>query len=687
MLKKVLSLLCLLCLVGAFSFAQEYGSVKGTVTDADGVFLPGVTVTLSGSKIMTMTAVSSERGNFRFISLPVANDYTLRLELPGFETLIREKLDVSYGRDTILSLTLKQAAVEEEVTVVGESPVIDTKRTQVGVNITEEMLMDLPTSRNPWVMMSLVPGMLIDREDVGGNEAGQQSSYYGHGGRDGDTTWSIDGANITDYSALGAAPAYVNIASYEEMQVNYGNNDVKSQTGGVQLNMISKRGGNAYSGTFYLDVEQSQWQANNLTAEMEAIGYTPAGINRVYLYGANFGGPLMKDRLWFYGSWAVQDIDALTLAGTSDKTWLASGYGKINAQLTPTTRVEAFVEYDNKMKWGRTNWGSTVQGPETLWNQDGPGYIWKGEAEETVGNLYLDLKGIYMNGGFALHPVQGERTADGSGNLMIWNRVTNYRSGNIDDYGCDRDSFNLNLSGNYFAEGILGGDHEIKFGVDYLTAKTTTYDYYEGNIRLVYYGPLAALPNGEEWVAWCLADYEINVWMRKYGAYVQDTMTFGKLAVNVGLRYDYEESKVKNAAIPAAPWLPAYLPALNVAEIDPGVACSRLSPRLSLIYDVTGDGKNVVKVSAARYGSQLGFDLAYFINSLGWREIDLYWQDGYQNGVDTGVYDGRPTQNELYGYDFSTDTLILVVSIFLTQQTLRLLTKLIPILMPLFSMS
>ncbi len=627
------------------------GNIKGTVSDEDGTPLPGVTVTLSGSKVLAQTVVTSERGNFRFMGLSVARDYALRLELPGFNTLIREKLEISFGRDTSLSLTLSQATLEEEITVIGESPVIDTKRTQVGVNITSEMIMSLPTSRNPWVIMSLVPGMLIDREDVGGNEAGQQSSYYGHGGRDGDTTWNIDGASITDMSALGAAPAYVNIASYEELQITYGNNDVRSQTGGVQLNLVSKRGGNVYSGTFYMDVEKDTWQAENLTSELEDVGYTSPGINKVYLYGANFGGPLVKDRLWFYGSWAIQDIDARTLAGGSDKTWLASGYAKINAQLTPTTRVEGFLEYDNKNKWGRSAWGYTVQGPETLWNQKGPGYIWKGEAEQTAGNLYLNLKAIYMNGGFNLEPVQGKHTADGSGNYMVISYYPSFFvSGNIDDYGADRDSFNLNLTGNYFAEGVLGGDHEIKFGVDYLTAKTTTFDYYEGNVNLVYYGPNANMPNGEEWVAWALSDYEINVWMRKFGVYAQDTMTFGKLAINVGLRYDYEQSKVKDAAIPASPWLPTYLPALSVAEIDPGITSSRISPRMSLIYDVTGDGKNVIKVSAARYGSQQGFDLAYFINPLGWREIDLYWQDANT--------DGRVTADELWGYDWDTDTLM-----------------------------
>jgi hypothetical protein len=95
------------------------------------------------------------------------------------------------------------------------------------------------------------------------------------------------------------------------------------------------------------------------------------------------------------------------------------------------------------------------------------------------------------------------------------------------------------------------------------------------------------------------------------------------------------------------------MPALSADEIDPGITWSRISPRMSLIYDVTGDGKNVIKLSAARYGSQGGFDNAYFINPLGWREIDLYWQDGYVGGVQ-GVADGRVTQNELYGWDGAT---------------------------------
>ncbi|MDH7513392.1 MAG: carboxypeptidase regulatory-like domain-containing protein [Clostridiales bacterium] len=650
-MKKILSLAVALLLLGVFVSAQEFGAIRGTVRDSEGNPLPGVSVTLTGSKIAAMSAISSERGNFRFMNLPVANDYTLKLELSGFKPLTRQQLSVSFGRDITLDLTMEQAVLEEEVTVVGQTPVIDTKRTQVGVNVTEEMIMSLPTARNPWVIMSLIPGMLVDREDVGGNEGGQQSAYYGHGGGRGDQTWNVDGANITDNSALGAAPAYLNIASYEELQVNYGNNDVKSQTGGVQVNLVSKRGGNAFSGTFYLDAEDKRWQADNVKKELKDIGYTAAGVDRVYLYGANFGGPILRDKAWFYLAWGIQDINARTLAGTTDKTWLASGYAKMNFQLTPSTRLEGFVEYDNKEKWGRTAWDATQQGPETVWNQTGPGYIWKGEIDHTMGNIYLNLKGVFINGGFNLQPVQGKRTADGSGKYMIrYYYPEFYVSGNIDDYGTDRDQINVNFSGNLFLENVLGGDHEWKFGVDYVTAVVTTFDLYEGNLSLAYWGPDPSLPTGEWWEAWLLRDYKINYGFNRYSFFLQDTATFGRLTFNLGLRYDMESSVVSEYEIPASPWLPKYMPALKVSEIDPGVKWKTLSPRLSLVWDIFGTGKDIIKFSVARYGSQSGFGLADFINPVGWTEIDVIWQDLN--------HDGRVTSNELFGYDWDTGALM-----------------------------
>lgn len=647
-MKKAWLIAAVLLLACAFVSAQEFGSIKGKVVDQEGVPLPGVSVTLTGSKITTMSTVSSEGGNFRFLSLPVADDYILKCELSGFKTVTRQNLNVSYGRDVVLTITMEQTTLEEEITVVGQTPVIDTKKTQVGVNVTEEMIMALPTARNPWVIMSLVPGMLISKEDVGGNEAGQQSAYTGHGSIGADQTWNIDGANITDNSALGAAPGYFNLASYEELQINYGNNDVKAQTGGVQLNFVSKRGGNNFSGTFYLDVEREDWQSSNATDELIALyeTYNP-GIQRVYLYGANFGGPIVRDYAWFYGSWGVQDIHARNIDGSLDETWLVSAYGKVNFQLTPNTRAEAFLEYDNKLKWGRIPWfasASEMDVTQSSWNQDGPGYIYKGELEQMFGDLYINAKVIYLDMSFFLHPQ--ESAAGKPLTLHYYPRF--FAEGAADDYGTTRTNLNVNATGNYFAEDVLGGDHEIKFGVDYLISTVTSYDYYEGNVYLYYYGPDPTMPVGEYWEIDVKRDLNLNQWLRRYSVFIQDTMTFGRLTLNLGLRYDNEISKVKDQKTPASPFLSNLLPALEITEIDPGASWTVLSPRFSLIYDISGDGKNVFKLNLARYGSQEGFGMAGFLNPMYWGGIGVIWQDF--NG------DGSVQNNELLGWDLQPAT-------------------------------
>jgi len=640
-LKKLLSIAAALLLIGVFASAQDFGSIVGKVIDSEGTPLPGVNVTLTGSKIAMRSSVTSEAGNFRFINLPVSDDYVLKIELGGFKTVTREQLGVSYGRDVTLNITMEQTAIEEAITVVGQTPTIDTKRTQVGVNVTEEMIMSLPTARNPWVIMSLVPGMLISKEDVGGNEAGQQSSYTGHGSIGADQTWNIDGANITDNSALGAAPAYLNLASYEELQINYGNNDVKSQTGGVQLNFVTRRGGNNYSGSFYLDASDEDWQSYNGTPELLDLypTYNP-GITKVYLYGVNFGGPIVRDKAWFYGSYGIQDINARNIDATTDSTWLVSGYAKFNFQITNSTRGEFFLEYDNKLKWGRNDWfelGSAA--PDLRWNQDGPGWIYKGEIEQMFGDLYINAKAIVLDMSFYLHPYD---TSLGKP-LTISYYPTYFVSGGLDDYGTSRSNFNVNVSGNYFAEEILGGDHEIKFGVDYIVSTVTSYDYYQGNIYLYYYGEDDFFPTGEYWEGDVRRDVNLQYWMQRFSIFVQDTVTFGKLSVNLGLRYDNETSKVKDQMVPASPLLPNLLPGLSIEELDPGQSWSVISPRLSLIYDLTGDGKNVLKLNLARYGSQEGFGMANFLNPMGWSGIGVYWQDMNSDGI--------VTNDELYGED------------------------------------
>jgi hypothetical protein len=185
--------------------------------------------------------------------------------------------------------------------------------------------------------------------------------------------------------------------------------------------------------------------------------------------------------------------------------------------------------------------------------------------------------------------------------------------------------------------------------VDYVSATTSSYTSFEGDVWLAYFGPDEGLPAGEWWEAWLVRDYIVNYYFNRFSAFLQDTITFGRLTMNLGVRYDREKSTVKDVSIPAHMMFPQYMPAISVDEFDPGVAWNVISPRVSLTYDLFGNGKDVIKLAIARYGSQSGNNIADFINPLGWTEIDLLWQD--LNG------DGRVTSDELFGYDWATGEL------------------------------
>jgi hypothetical protein len=629
-MRKLLVVLLALAMLPVLSFAQvRGGDIYGSVVLADGSKVPGVLLTLTGERTGTLTTISSEKGNFRFLAL-TPGMFELKCELEGFKTVIRKDIDISLGKSVSLNILMETTTLKEEVTVSGRVGVIDTRRTNVGVNVSKEFVDSVPTARNPWTVLSALPGVMVDRVDVGGADSGQQSNFMAGGGDQDDTTWTVDGANITDPSAIGAAPSYLNINAYQELQVTLGANDITAQTGGIQLNFVTKRAGNRTSGDFHLYVEDSAWEMKQTpTAYMESRGLVVPGVDRLYQYGINLGGPIIKDKVWWFGSWAIQDIHKRTEIDVEDATWLVSGYGKLNFQVGNTSG-DFHLSYDAKQKWGRTNLSPSQQDQGSLWDQDGPGYLFYGGLSHVFGELMLNLKAVYTDGGFHLMPRGAQlNTANGhsEGNefkiIDGWSRI----EGSIWDYQTNRNSIDVALDGNYFLEGALGGDHEIRFGVDYFTADTTTLSL-TPNQRISYvyrYDPtlnyLSINP-----------DYVFDVGFKRISAYIQDTITWGKLTGSFGLRYDKEEGNVNPFVQPYFTW---YEPGsvhhgqrmfadtideLNVQNYKAPASWSLLSPRVSFTYDITGDGKNVLKLSAGRYMSQSGNTIAanYVPFRYGW---------------------------------------------------------------------
>jgi hypothetical protein len=634
-MRKLLVALLAVAMLPVLSFAQvKGGDIYGSVVLADGSKVPGVLVTITGEMIGTMTTISSEKGNFRFVQLSPGT-YDLKFELEGFKTVIRKDIEVRLGGAVTLNVLMETTTIQEEVTVTEKVGIIDTRRTQVGVNVSREMVDSIPTARNPWTVLSALPGVMVDRVDVGGADSGQQSNFLAGGGDQDDTVWNVDGANVTDPSAIGAAPAYYNINSYSELQVTLGANDITAQTGGVQLNFVTKRAGNKTTGDFHLYVEDEAWEMSQTPTEyMVDNGLVVPGILRLYQYGINIGGAIVKDKVWWFGSWAIQDIHKRTEINVEDATWLVSGYAKLNFQFGNTSG-DMHLSYDAKKKWGRFFLSPAQQDQDSLWDQDGPGFLYYGGLSHVFGELMLNVKAVYSDGGFTLDP-RGTDVNPATGNeegnefkiIDGWARA----EGSAWNYTTNRNTINIAADGNYFLEGALGGDHEIRFGVDYYTADTTTLSLVP-NQRIAYV--YRDDPSGNYLRIQPNYVYDVN--FNRISAYLQDTITWGKLTASFGLRYDKETGGVNPLQQPYFTWyepgsphdgqrvFASQIAALDIKSFDAPAAWELISPRISFTYDITGDGKNVVKLSAGRYMSQSGNTIAG--NYVPYRYGYAYWTD------------------------------------------------------------
>src|SRR6187549_2080767 len=250
--------------------ATKTGSVYGKVIDDKGAPLPGVSITLESNVIPAQTASSGPSGGFRFANLP-PGVYSVNFSIEGFTEVRQEEVRVSTGSQVQLEISLKPS-LSEEFTVIGETPVVDTKKTGNSQNFGRDYLEDVPSARDPWTIIDQTTGIDTDRYNVAGSESGQQSAFIARGGSDDQTTWNYDGVNATDPSALGASPTYFDFDAFEELAISTGGNDVSVPTGGVTVNIVTKRAGNKWEGNGSFFFVNDSLQGDNTPDELAAIG-------------------------------------------------------------------------------------------------------------------------------------------------------------------------------------------------------------------------------------------------------------------------------------------------------------------------------------------------------------------------------------------------------------------------------
>jgi Carboxypeptidase regulatory-like domain len=636
-LRKSLVAFALLLSLGVNAFAQQNtGEIYGRAADTSGAVLPGATVTVAGPALITpRVSVTSETGTYRIPELPIGT-YSVTFELAGFKTTAVQDIRVTIGFRAQVNGALELSTVQETVTVTGASPLVDTRETGTKATFDLETMQNIPSARDPWVMLERTPGIIMDRANVGGNQSGQQSGYISRGSSTGNNKWSIDGVDITDMAATGASPIYYDFDMLEEMQVTTGGADVTQQTGGVGINLVTKSGTDRFKGSGRALFTNEKFVDDNITPELKAQGAgAGAPIQDIKDYGFDIGGPIVKSKLWYWGSYGTQDIK-VGVVGFYENTPECRPNGiAINPRTAETDLLRSCLSTDlttlnnynvkltyvpfrnNRLNFQNT-WAEKVRNArdagdlrpiETTYRQKavssdfgqfgwltGPSPFWKiGDQHVISDKMLVDVMYAHLGNNFVLDFHEDElRSVQARQEVTtgLWGR--SFQASTF-----LRPTNSIDVVSSYFAPGVLGGDHSFKAGYRWRTASSTSLNHRGGFIDARFRNGVAA---------------EADIWrdgnsvskLDTHAFYIQDTFTRNRLTVNLGFRYDIQDDSAQAGVVPANPTFPTLMPAVDFKGADANVTWKDFSPRVGFTYDLTGNGRNVVSASYATYYGQMG---------------------------------------------------------------------------------
>src|SRR5262249_50623247 len=483
--KAVLAVALSVLVATAVSAQTASGTIAGRVLDAQGLPLPGTTITLQGADF-TQTFIAAEDGRYRFLDLP-PGAYKVMAGLEGFTTAVHERVLVDPGQTVDLRMTLPINPVRETVTVTAPSPIVDARKLGTATNVTADELNNIPTSRDPFSLMRSVPGVLVDRVNVGGNETGQQSNFASKGTRPQDAVWTLDAVAINDMTLTGSSPTYFNYDNFDAIHVTTAGQPITQPTGGVRITFVVNRGTNLFHGGARDYFDGHSTEASNVRDELRGAGVTAATADhnkQISDYGFDLGGPIVHDKAWFYGSYSVQDVQLFRRStGLVDKTELKNPNLKINWQATPKDLVNFLYFNGYKIKDNRSpgTAGITFDAPTATFHQDNAysdfplhGLFKFADDRVITSNMFVSAKYAYYNTGFLLTP-------EGGMDLSSGRDLTQGRS-----YGSTVQSLNVrpqttvNVDANSFLN-AFGAAHDVKYGFGWRRVNATTATLWPGN--------------------------------------------------------------------------------------------------------------------------------------------------------------------------------------------------------------
>ncbi len=562
--------LLLIALPLAYSQSKNTGAIVGTALDEENAPLPGATVTISSPSLMgTRTAITGADGSFRFPALPPGN-YVVTTELPGFTTVRRENVRVSTTARLTIDFTMRLATLKEEVTVIAEAPTVDIKSSETAsVTLGDDLLRNLPFSNFATDIVDLAPGVT-------------SGVAYGASESTG-IAYQLDGVDVSDPDG-GSAWIFLDPHIIEEAKImgigapaEYGNFT------GIIFNLVTKSGGNEFSGHFETDFQGKEsdapkglWGTENNQAYIDDFPDLTSPSRKLYEFGAHLGGPIQKDKIWFYlGAHYFRQMDYVTGFPEPIDYKMPRVFMKINAQLTPSTSIMTFYEFDS---YNGINRGAASDvSPEATVNQESPDHVGNFNLTHILNSkTFLDLKGAFFVGHSYLEPESGRDINSHWNDTDLWLHES---SGYY--LQADRSRYQANANITHYAEDFIHGNHDFKFGVEFEYGSVRNRFGYTGPnswryVDLYGVGPFGYTYNGP-YLAYQYEGYDTNTSYMRVEEFAQDSWRVtDRLNVNIGLRFSHFRGTVKDVS---------------------GAVYSnfRIAPRIGFAFDILGDKTTILK--------------------------------------------------------------------------------------------